>query len=270
MAESRWDPPQYARYADERGRPFHDLMGRVVSTEPRVVVDLGCGPGSLTLTLAERWPDAHVVGVDHSPQMLTTARAQDPHERVEWVEGDLRTWDPATLDAPADIVVTNAALQWVPGHVALIERWVAALRPGGWFAMQVPDSDDAPSHALMREVAVGHPRAADLAPAVRRLQVEPPEVYLHRLAGLGCDVDVWSTTYLHVLDPEGRVEDPVLEWVRGTALRPVLDVLSDEGEREAFLAAYRMRLREAYPRTSAGVVLPFRRTFAVARRRHER
>ena len=133
--------------------------------------------------------------------------------------------------------------------------------------MQVPDNLDAPSHALMREVAATHPRAADLGEAVRRLQVEPPEAYLERLAALGCDVDVWSTTYFHVLDPQGEVEDPVLEWVRGTGLRPVLAVLTDAGERDEFLSAFRLRLREAYPRTPAGVVLPFRRTFAVARKR---
>ena len=263
-----WDPDRYLRFADERGRPFLELLARIGATRPRTVVDLGCGGGNLTRLLVDRWPGADVIGVDASPEMVERAGG------VEGITAELGTiedWAGAAArpSAPVDVVVTNAALQWVPGHVALIERWVAALRPGGWFAMQVPDNDDAPSHALMREVAVGHPRAADLAPAVRRLQVEPPEVYLHRLAGLGCDVDVWSTTYLHVLDPEGRVEDPVLEWVRGTALRPVLDVLSDGDEREAFLAAYRMRLREAYPRTSAGVVLPFRRTFAVARRRHE-
>ncbi|HHU08675.1 MAG TPA: methyltransferase domain-containing protein [Intrasporangiaceae bacterium] len=267
MAEPTWDPSQYARFGDERSRPFTDLVGRVAATSPDAVVDLGCGNGPLTLSLAEKWPNARIVGVDHSPQMLAAARALDAAGRVEWVEADLRAWDPSQLGAAPDVVVSNAALQWVPGHQDLIARVVTALAPGGWFAMQVPDNLDAPSHALMREVAATHPRAADLTPAVTRLQVEPPEAYLEQLAGLGCAVDVWSTTYFHVLDPGGAEPDPVLEWVKGTGLRPVLALLTDPGEREEFLSVYRQRLREAYPRTDAGVVLPFRRTFAVARTR---
>lgn len=267
MSEATWDPAQYARFGDERGRPFRDLLARVDVSAPTVVLDLGCGNGPLTLSMAERWPAARVIGIDHSPQMLAAARGLDARGRVEWREADLASWDPLTLGVTPDVVVTNATLQWVPGHLGLIARVVAALAPGGWFAMQVPDNLGSPSHALMREVAAAHPRAADLAPAVGRLQVEPPEAYLERLATLGCDVDVWSTTYFHVLDPEGELEDPVLEWVRGTGLRPVLAELGDDAEREEFLTAYRSRLRTAYPRTTAGVVLPFRRTFAVARRR---
>jgi trans-aconitate 2-methyltransferase len=270
MSETTWDPTQYARFGEERGRPFRDLLARVGVSSPGVVVDLGCGNGPLTLTLADRWPHARVIGVDHSPEMLTAARDLDAGGRADWVEADLATWDPARLDAPADVVVTNATLQWVPTHLGLIDRVVGALAPQGWFAMQVPDNLDAPSHALMREVAAAHPRADALAAAVRRLQVEPPQAYLERLAALGCDVDVWSTTYFHVLDPEGQVEDPVLEWVRGTGLRPVLAVLTDVEERDEFVSAYRLRLREAYPRTAAGVVLPFRRTFAVAHKRDRR
>lgn len=267
MLESTWDPGQYARFGDERARPFVDLMARVRADDPAVVVDLGCGSGELTLTLADRWPRASVIGVDHSPQMLTAAREVDALQRVGWVEGDLTDWDPASLGAIPGVVVTNAALQWVPGHLGLIDRVVGALAPGGWFAMQVPDNLDAPSHALMRQVAAGHPRAEELVPAVTRLVVERPSTYLERLAGLGCDVDVWSTTYFHVLDPEGVLGDPVLEWVRGTGLRPVLAVLTDPQELEEFLTPYRALLHEAYPRGSAGVVLPFRRTFAVARNR---
>lgn len=266
MGGFAWDPGQYARFGDERGRPFVDLLARVAAEDPSVVVDLGCGDGPLTLTLADRWPRAAVIGVDHSPQMLARARALDSTGRVEWVAADLRGWHPSSRGAPPDVVVTNAVLQWVPGHLDVIDRVVGALPPGGWFAMQVPDNLDAPSHALMREVAARHSRAADLAAAVTRLGVEPPAVYLERLAELGCAVDVWSTTYLHVLDPDGVLEDPVLDWVQGTGLRPVLAVLTGAKEREEFLAPYRAGLREAYPRGAAGVVLPFRRTFAVARK----
>lgn len=266
-AETAWDPAQYARFGDERARPFTDLMARVYAAAPAVVVDLGCGNGPLTLSLSQRWPAATVVGVDHSPQMLRAAQELDTEGRVTWVEADLTDWSPESLDASPDVVVTNAALQWVPGHLGLIERVVAALPPGGWFAMQVPDNVDAPSHTAMREVAAAHSRAVDLVAATTRLGVERPGVYLETLARAGCDVDVWSTTYLHVLDPAGQVEDPVLEWVRGTGLRPVLAALTDPAEREEFLVSYRARLSEAYQRGPAGVVMPFRRTFAVARKR---
>lgn len=267
MSESSWDPKQYAQFGAERSRPFVDLLARVGAEDPSVVVDLGCGNGPLTLTLVDRWPRASVIGLDHSPQMLEAARERDALSRVAWIEADLTDWDPSSLQVSPDVVITNAALQWVPGHLDLIDRVVGVLAPGGWFAMQVPDNLDAPSHALMRDVAARHPRAADLVPAVTRLGVEQPSVYLERLAVLGCEVDVWSTTYFHVLDPAGALDDPVLEWVRGTGLRPVLSTLTDPQEREEFLAPYRARLREAYPRGPAGVVLPFRRTFAVAQKR---
>lgn len=267
MVEVSWDPAQYARFGDERGRPFRDLLARVGATAPLLVVDLGCGSGPLTLTLRGRWPRSEVIGLDASSEMLEAARRLDSDGSVRWVQADLREWDPSSLDAAPDVVVSNATLQWVPGHLDLVARVVSALAPGGWFAMQVPDNFGAPSHALMREAAAAHRRSSDLLPAVSRLAVERPERYLELLAGLGCEVDVWSTTYLHVLDPAGEVEDPVLEWVRGTGLRPVLAVLTEPAERDEFLTDYRARLREAYPRTGAGVVMPFRRTFAVARTR---
>jgi trans-aconitate 2-methyltransferase len=261
-----WDPQQYAKFSDHRSRPFGDLMARVGAVDPGVVVDLGCGNGPLTLSLAERWPEARIIGVDHSPQMLDAARALDTSGRVEWVESDVAQWDPATAGAPADVIVTNATLQWVPGHLDLLTRWAAALAPGGWLAMQVPGNLDAPSHALMRAVARDHPDADLLRPALERLVVEQPAVYVELLGSVGLGVDGWETTYQHVLDPAGEQANPVLEWVRGTGLRPVLDALTDQARRDAFLADYDARLRAAYPRTLIGVVFPFRRIFLVAHR----
>lgn len=261
-----WDPQQYAKFSDHRSRPFGDLMARVGASDPAVVVDLGCGNGPLTLSLAERWPAARIVGVDHSPQMLEAARALDHGGRVEWVESDVAQWDPASLGARLDVIVTNATLQWVPDHLALLTRWAAALAPGGWLAIQVPGNIDAPSHALMRDVAADHPDADRLGPALERLAVEQPAVYVELLGSVGLEVDGWETTYQHILDPQAQQANPVLEWVRGTGLRPVLDALSDEDRREAFLADYDARLRAAYPRTPIGVIFPFRRIFAVAHR----
>lgn len=261
-----WDPQRYAAFADERSRPFADLLGRVGAQEPAVVVDLGCGNGPLTMSLARRWPRARLVGVDHSPDMLRAARELDADGRVEWVEQDVGAWDPQSLGAAPDVIVTNATLQWVPGHRELLSRWSAALAPGGWLAMQVPGNLEAPSHALMREVARRHPAADRLGPALQRLAVASPAEYVEWLGGSGLEVDVWETTYQHVLDPEGAQANPVLEWVSGTGLRPVLQALTDPEERAAFLEEYDAALRAEYPRTGVGVVFPFRRIFAVGHR----
>jgi trans-aconitate 2-methyltransferase len=253
----KWDPEQYLRRRDERARPFYDLVARIEAQAPRTVVDLGCGPGNLTRFLAQRWPDALVSGVDSSPEMVAAAAEHAIEGRLSFALGDVQTWAPAE---PVDVVVTNAVLQWVPDHLQLLGRLVAGLAPGGWLALQVPGNFDSPSHTAIAELRTS-PRWRDRVGegAVRSLAVAEPEEYLDRLAGLGCRVDVWETTYLHVL----QGEDAVLEWVRGTALRPVLTVLSAE-EAAEFEAELRVRLRAAYPPRASGTVLPFRRIFAVA------
>lgn len=259
-----WDPEIYARFSGQRARPLGDLLAQVRAESPGLVVDLGCGNGPATLTLAALWPQARVVGVDASETMLESAQALDEEGRVEWVQADLHEWDPVSLGELPDVIVTNATLQWVPGHLDLIPTWVEALATGGWFALQVPGNFDAPSHALMREIASRHTRSAELMAALGMPTVGEPSTYLRLLARLGCVVDAWETTYAHVLDPEGVMEDPVLDWVSGTGLRPVLDLLEDEAELRAFLEPYAEALRDAYPRSPVGVIFPFRRVFAVA------
>ncbi|GAB2548610.1 trans-aconitate 2-methyltransferase [Brachybacterium huguangmaarense] len=250
-----WDPDRYLAFGDERGRPFLDLVARIGAEDPRAVVDLGAGPGTLTALLHRRWPDAHVLAVDASPEMIERARAVDG---VEARLGDLRDWAPG---APVDVVVTNAALQWVPGHRELLPRLVGHLAPGGWFAMQVPGNHEAPSHALLRGLAAD-PRYSRWTAGVEHPVSDDPSDYLRALQDTGCEVDAWETTYLHVLTGE----DPVLTWISGTGARPVLAALPDD-VRGAFVEEYAALLREAYPADAQGrVVLPFRRVFAVAHR----
>ena len=251
-----WDPVQYLKWGGERSRPFFDLLGRVGASEPASVVDLGCGPGNLTVTLADRWPGASVIGLDTSESMIEAAK---PLERpgLSFGLGDVSIWQPSQ---PVDVIVSNAVLQWVPGHLDLLPGLVAALAPGGWLAFQVPGNFESASHTAIAELRTSarwRSRVGD--GAVRGLAVATPSAYLDRLAATGCDVDVWETTYLHVLDGE----DAVLEWVKGTALRPVLSALSPE-EADEFLGELAPVLREAYPRSAYGTVLPFRRIFAVA------
>lgn len=253
-----WDPLQYGRYAGERARPFADLLARVDVRAPGLVVDLGCGTGALTSSLAARWPGAEVLGVDSSPEMLEQAAAH-ASRRLRFELADVSRWRPG---APVDVLVTNATLQWVPGHLDLLRRWVGTLAPGGVLALQVPANFDAPSHRLMRELAESAEFAPHLAGVLRGSEsVAEPARYAELLAEAGCVVDVWETTYLHVLPGE----DAVLEWVRGTGLRPVLDALDPDTTR-AFVDRYAALLRTAYPRREWGTPLPFRRVFAVARR----
>lgn len=259
-----WDPTQYERFGDHRTRPFLDLIARVGAEEPQRVVDLGCGNGPATLLLAERWPTAQITGVDSSSEMLERARRLDVDHRVEWVQSDVRDVDLAQPAAP-DVVVTNATLQWVPEHRELMTRWLQMIAPGGWFAMQVPGNFDAPSHRVIREVVAQQPDGERLLAEYRMTDpVDDPGEYVDLVAPHVDHVDAWETTYLQVLDPQGQQADPVLEWVRGTALRPVLDLLDQPGQ-ERLLRELAPRLAEAYPRREYGVPFPFRRVFLVAR-----
>jgi trans-aconitate 2-methyltransferase len=264
-----WDPRQYLRFESERARPWHDLISRVAALTPASVVDLGCGPGHLTATLAQRWPGAHVLGVDSSAAMIAEAAAHAVPGRLEFTLGEIESWRPA---APVDLLVANAALQWVPNHVQLMRSWLTgALAPGGALAIQVPANRDGRASAAMRQVATS-PRWADRlgqvargsGPGAEGSSVREPAEYAEALAALDgvAEVDVWETTYLHVLPGE----DPVLEWFSGTGLRPYLDRLRDDAQAlAAFRAEVAVALREAYPRQAYGTILPFRRVFAVAR-----
>ncbi|KNC18882.1 trans-aconitate methyltransferase [Arthrobacter sp. RIT-PI-e] len=254
----RWNPGTYARYAGHRGRPFLDLLSRIDAEAPRTVVDLGCGPGELTEILARRWPGAEVTGIDSSEDMIAAARRRQVPANLRFASGDVR--DHRTDGV--DVIVSNAVLQWVPGHQDLLAGGARSLDPDGWVAVQVPGNFGAPSHALLREHAASPRWAAKLDGVLRHEDaVGEPTDYLQVLLSAGLEADVWETTYQQVLEGE----DAVLEWVRGTALRPVLTALSAEDGRD-FETGYAELLRAAYPRTGHGTVLGFRRIFAVGHR----
>ena len=253
-----WDPGQYLRYADERARPFFDLLSRVQATDPGYVADLGCGPGNLTVAMAGRWPGAEILGVDNSPEMISAAREKvSEGQLVSFVLADIRDWRP---ERPVDVLVSNAVLQWVPGHLDVVRRWPGMLSPGGWLAFQLPGNFDQPTHAILVDLVASGRWAPLLTGVSLNRQAADPADYLDLLAGAGCSVDAWETTYLHVL----HGDDPVVEWYRGTGLRPVLAAL-DSGQAEQFLADYRKRIEAAYPAAPYGTVLPVRRVFVVAR-----
>jgi trans-aconitate 2-methyltransferase len=250
-----WDPERYLTYADERGRPFLELLARIDADRPGDVVDLGCGPGNLTTLLRGRWPGAHVRGLDSSPEMIDRARDADPD--IDFEVADLREW--AAGDDPVDVLVSNATLQWVPGHLELLPALVAHVRPGGWLAFQVPGNFDEPSHTIRTELAAEAPYD-DHTRGVAVPSSHDPAAYLEALSTLGVTVDAWETTYLHVLTGP----DPVFTWVSGTGARPTLQALPDD-LRSGFEAEFKRRLRVAYPERDGRVVLPFRRVFVVGR-----
>jgi trans-aconitate 2-methyltransferase len=252
MTAPTWDPALYLDFDDHRSRPFHDLLARVGAAAPRRVVDLGCGPGHLTAVLAARWPDADVRALDSSPEMVAAARERG----VAAERADVADWSPSP---DTDVVITNAVLQWVPSHPLLLPRWMEALPRGAWFAMQVPGNFGAPSHALIREL-LAEPRWRASVEVRGEKAVPEPAEYAELLAGHAAGVDVWETTYLQRLTGE----DPVLQWVSGTALRPVRDALSAD-DYAAFRAELAPRLRAAYlSRADGSTWFPFRRIFAVA------
>ncbi|WFE39609.1 trans-aconitate 2-methyltransferase [Micromonospora sp. WMMD998] len=253
-----WDPNTYLRYGDERSRPFHDLLARVGAERPRAVVDLGCGPGTLTATLAERWPGSRITGVDSSPEMI--ARADDLDTPVTFGVCDVRDWRPAP---DVDVLVANAVLQWVPGHRDLLARWATELPAGAWLAFQVPGNFAAPSHLALREVAGRGRWREPLAGLLRAAPVDEPVGYAALLTGADCAVDAWETTYVHLL-PAAGADHPVLAWMEGTALRPVRAALDAAGWAD-FRAELGAVLAEAYPVRQGQVHFPFRRIFVVAR-----
>ncbi len=251
------DPEQYARFRDQRSRPFFNLLDRIPAELPfESIVDLGCGSGELTRALAERWPKAHVLGLDYSPQMLARSGEYAIEGRLSFVEAKVEDYD-----TPTDLIFANATLQWVDDHDTLFPRLAGLVNPGGAFAVQMPFSQVLRSHELLEETARTGPWATKLA-SWRRFQVRPLSWYVELLMGRGFSVDAWETTYYFVL----QGEDPVLEWVKGTSLQPILNLL-DDAERAEFASRYAAALREAYPPTPQGTIYPFRRLFFVASRR---
>ncbi|MCJ2097181.1 trans-aconitate 2-methyltransferase [Methylobacterium sp. J-072] len=255
-----WNPALYTRFEDERTRPAAELLARVPLTEPRLVYDLGCGPGNSTALIAARFPEAEVVGLDTSPAMLESARTRLPD--LAFALADAATWVP---ERAPDLIYANAVLQWLPDHPVLLPRLFGLLAPGGVLAVQMPDNLAEPSHRLMRETASAGPWAGaigDPAVAGRLGRMLEPAGYYDLLAPLAADVDVWRTAYHHPMADAAAI----VAWVSATGLRPFLDPL-DPDQTAGFLAAYEAAIDVGYPPRSDGRrLLAFPRVFIVARK----
>ena len=247
-----WSPEQYRRFEDDRTRPVRDLVAAIPNQAAATAIDLGCGPGNSTEVLAARYPDASIGGIDSSPEMIAAARQRLPQFRFE--VADVAQWQ-----GHADVLLSNAVLQWLPDHATLLPHLVTRLTPGGTLAIQMPDNLEEPAYRVMRDVA-----GPDLLARAggQRGGMETADAYYGILKTVCARVDIWRTTYFHVLENT----DAIVEWFKGSGLRPYLQAL-DEPARADFLARYRAGIVDAYPTQPDGTaLLPFPRLFLVATR----
>lgn len=253
----QWDVSRYLKFKNERLRCGFDLIGRIVEPPPGAIYDLGCGTGEHAIALADRWPDREVIGIDSSAAMVDAARGKG--SRVTFRQGDVSSWQ---SEAPAALIFSNSTLQWLPDHRSLIPRLLGCLSPGGIFALQMPTNFDSPAHALMRDTAMEQPWRHKLAGTLRVNPTLPIDVYYNLVAPrASAPIDLWETNYVNILTGD----NPVVEWLMGTGLRPILAHL--EGlELDAFLASFSAKLARAYPKQPDGRTLfPQSRLFLVAR-----
>ncbi len=252
-----WDPDQYLFFADHRIRPAIDLLNAIPKAEAKQVVDLGCGAGSLVPYLRKRWPNARLTGVDRSAEMLEKARRAEPETVFQ--QADIAVWEPKKS---VDVIFSNAALNWLDHHDKLLNRLAGFLNPGGVLAIQMPRNHARPSHTAVADIINQEPYGVKLLPLLKTEPVHPPAWYVDCLSAArqnGATVDVWETDYQQLLTGD----NPVMEWTKGTYLRPFLDALQGE-ERHRFEEAYRGKILAAYPPLPDGTTLfAFRRLFIV-------
>jgi trans-aconitate 2-methyltransferase len=261
LAGTVWNPSQYLKFSDHRIRPALELLERVNVDSPRLIYDLGCGSGNITKIISNRWHSATIFGLDNSDEML--AKASTEKSKIQWIKNSIENWSPDEL---ADLIYSNSTLHWINRHEELFPKLLSSLKQGGCLAIQMPLSWEMPSHRLMRETLSNGGKdfrpigTKELRDSISLNWVKSTSWYYDIISKYTTHIDMWETEYLQVLVGD----DPVLEWVKGTGLRPILNTLEDK-DREIFLFEYRKRLRKAYPTSANGCTLfPFKRLFMVA------
>lgn len=256
-----WNSEIYSRFLDLRTRPARDLLAVIPdSFQPKIVYDLGCGPGNSTVLLKNRWPDAVVVGLDSSSNMLKAAKLTYPE--LEFVEGDLALFTPTEK---IDCLFANASLQWLDHHETLIPRLLKFLSPGGMLAIQMPNNFHSGLHQAGVRVLQNHLPWQVLLKKLRHGLCSEPVYQLPQYYDLLVKAEIshpilWETEYFQEMPDYPHLFD----WVKGTFLRPVLEVMDDEN-RDQFTKAYLSAITKEYPRqANHKILLPFRRIFMVA------
>jgi trans-aconitate 2-methyltransferase len=253
-----WDAELYLRFSNERTRPSVDLTSRIEISDPLRIIDLGCGPGNSTAVLRQRWPKAHITGLDSSSDMIAAASGSYPDH--EWIIGDISAW---SAEIPFDVVFSNAALQWVPGHDVLFPHLFAQVASGGAFAFQIPAMFNSPWHREILETADDPSWRHLMGPALNALTKKPPSFYYNLLRPPAARLEMWETEYYHIVESHRSI----IEWFRGTGMRPFLAALENEGQRQRFEDLLLERYRLAHhPQKDGRILFPFRRLFIIAYR----
>jgi trans-aconitate 2-methyltransferase len=254
-----WDPGQYLKFRDERTQPSIDLVSRVRLDSPAAILDLGCGPGNSTEVLHQRWPMARITGLDNSEEMI--AKAKSSHDWGAWVCADAASLGGGADRASWDLVFSNAVLQWMPDHERVVTSLFGLVKPGGALAVQVPANAGSPLHRSLVRTAEDPRWSGFTSGCASRLVYHEPSFYYHILVGIAGRLDVWETVYHHEM-PDHRA---LVEWYKGTGMRPCLERLPDEPSRRAFEDAVMEGCLPEYPVQPNGrVIYPFRRVLFVA------
>lgn len=254
-----WDPGQYLKFRDERTRPSIDLASRIQLASPAAILDVGCGPGNSTEVLHQRWPTARVTGLDSSEEMI--AKARSSHDWGAWIRADAASLAGTAEGTSWDLVFSNATLQWIPDHERLVPALFGLVRPGGALAVQVPANAGSPLHRSLVRTAEDARWSRFTSGCASRLVYHEPSFYYELLCGIAERIDLWETVYYHAMHDH----QALIEWYKGTGMRPCLERLRDEPSRQAFETAVLEGCRTEYPVQPNGrVIYPFRRLFFIA------
>lgn len=250
---TEWNAAQYLIFENQRNQPIIDLLNRIRDFKPENVVDIGCGPGNSTIRVQQTFPQAKIIGIDSSEDMI--ARAKKEHPEISF-----RKEDPKNLEGTYDLLFSNACLQWIPNHQSLIPMLMDKLNPGGVFAAQFPMNGKEPLYQIIADVA------ADEKWGFQNIQIEyndelTPKEYFNLLSRCSSSFQIWETKYYHNLSDH----QALIEWVKGSKLRPYLAALSPE-QQTVFEGEILKRVQEIYPVMNNGeVILCFNRFFIVAK-----
>lgn len=253
---STWDPRQYLKYEDERTQPSIDLTAKIKVDNPMTIIDIGCGPGNSTQVLYQRWPNAHITGLDNSREMIEKAQKDYPNQN--WLLADASR---LKLDQTYDVIFSNAALQWIHNHDLLIPRLFMMVNPHGSLAVQVPANNESPLHRALLSVSSKEKWSRFVSGTEKLLNYHTAEYYYNILCPIASSLDLWETIYYHVM----ASHEELLEWYKGTGIRPFLEKLPDERSRKEFEGEIAAECRRYYTSQRDGTILfPFKRIFFIA------